>query len=279
MLHRAPFHLPLKKLAALTERLLILDGPLSFGNDCSLNTWAKQYKWGDGIRSQYTLEAHVEALKPHFELISGPFPNERGRETVVFKRVLPNMPTREVTDEELASLRKNGEVVSANKARDADSVIRCDDLRYKFDHGLQSDAVFMVLNSLPEYFLNTREVLTQNGVRIADVADWVDGEPNSSTHKIRQHWLRMNDMLACIGLVEIHLKDADYILRDGHWIDVDVDMLAHVSRIAPATTYLEKWRQAGAKRAFGEALAAEIADNLHDEWIFRKALGQLKHLP
>jgi len=276
MLHEAPFHLPLKKLVALAERLLILDGPVEFDRDNSLNTWAKRYGWGDEVRRQYTLEAHVEALKPQFELVGGPHDNERGRQTLVFERVAPNMPTRDVTESDLVALRQQGKIIKANNARADDSVIKVGGQRYKFDKGLQSDAVFMVLNSLPEWFLHTREVLVQNGKRIGDLTDWVKGVPNSTTKKIARHWLQMNNMLACIGLVEIHLKLKDYVLReDGRYIDVDVDMLSHVDRIAPAADYLTKWIRGGAKDAFGDKLAHYIVKHLKDEWVFREALARL----
>lgn len=277
MLHRAPFHLPLKKLAALAERLLILDGPIEFGEDCSLNTWAKQFKWRDSIRNLYTLESHVKALKPQFKLIRGPNPNERGRTSLVFQRVAPNIPTRTMTEDDILRTRRGGEVVRANNARETASVVRMGDVRYKFDKGVQNDSVFLVLNSLPDWFLNTRELLIDEaGNRIGDVSEWVEGTPNSSAHRIGSHWLWMNDILACVGLVEIHLKQGDYVLRDGRYIDVDVDMVNHVDRIATANDYLAKWRTAGAKDAFGERLAATIADNLADEWIFRKALAEQK---
>lgn len=276
LLHGAPPFLPLKKLTALADKYLILDGPLKFAGDYSLNKWAKEYGWGDDARRLYTLENHVAALKPQFELIHGPLPNERGRETVVFERVQPDIPCREMSQGDIDRVRECGTVLAANKARDKASVIRLESsgIRYKFDRGLQGDGVFMILNSLPEWFAHTREVLVRDGNRIGDVAEWVEGRRLQNCHDLRDHWLRMNNALACIGLIEIHVKLGDYVWRDG-WVDVDVDLVSHVDNIAGAQTYLSEWRHAGARLAFGET-ADYIADNLLDEWVFAEALKRVR---
>jgi len=260
----------------LTERVLILDGPVEFEGDTSLPKWEATYGWPASVRKTYTLEAHVEALLPQFKLIRGPLPNERGRQSLVFERVEPNIPIRTLTADDVTAIRKSGTAIKSNAARDADSVIRVGNIRYKFDLGVQNDAVFLVLNSLPEWFAPTLELLMQDGKRIGDVAQWIKGKPNRTTKEIAAHWLRMNDMLACVGLVEIHLKLGDYLWSNGHYVDIDVDMVNHVEGIRYAVDYLEKWKRAGPRTAFGAKLANFIADNLGDEWVFQEALRRLK---
>lgn len=285
VLHRAPWWLPLKKLAALAERILIIDGPLEFGNDYSLNAWAKQYEWdADEFFREYTPEAHAEAVSPQFRLVRGPLPNERGRQTLVFERAEPDMQHLVVADSDIRTIRTEGEAIPSNKARDEASVVRIGDVRYKFDAGhcgVQSDGVLMILNSLPDRFARTAAVLVKDGRRIGDMAQWIDGEPMDDLRKLTVPWLELNDALACIGLVEIHFKGGgDFVLRDdGRVIDVDVDMVNHYRNLPAGIPYLEKWENgvSRATHAFGEGMAARIAGNLNDEWVFRDALKELRH--
>lgn len=278
ILHDAPPWLPFKKLATLAKRYLILDGPLAFEGDTSLPKWEEEYAWTPWVRECYTLENHIRWLEPQFELVRDPVPNERGRHTAVFRRVQPDMRHVEWSAEDIRRTVDKGTELVANKARAADSVVRVNGYRYKFDRGLQTDGVLMVLNSLPDWFASTRYVVTHRGQRIGDVARWVDGDRLRDTRDLREHWLRMNNVLACIGLIEIHLKLGDYIRNSsGHWVDVDIDMVNDVERIACAKDYLSRWRASGtgAFRAFGRKLAHWISNNLADEWVFRTALSTL----
>ncbi len=274
--HGAPMFLPLRKLVALARRYLILDGPFRFEHDTSLPKWEEEYGWGPEVRAAYTFDAHVEALQPQFELVHGPVVNERGRESAVFERVEPDIHQEHVTPNELEAIREQGTVVVANKAREKSSVIRLGGVRYKLDRGLQTDGVFQVLNSLPEWFAPTRSVLVHEGRRIGDVAGWVEGEPITRPKEIADHWLRLNDILASVGLVEIHFKQGDFVRRGEHVVDVDVDMVADLDKIAKAESYLGRWVMAGPAKGFGVGLAQWIAANLADEWVFQKAVVKLR---
>lgn len=273
LLHRAPWWLPLKKLAALTDRYLILDGPLWFEGDTSLPKWEAAYKWGPSVRAAYTPEAHAEALSPQFRVVRGPVDNERGRQTMVFERIAPDVLSEEITEAAEQEVRRTGMPVEANRARTGGSVVRMGDVRYKFDRGTQSAGVLGILNALPEWFAPTVKLLTCNGVVVGDVAKWIEGEP-LDCFDLRAHWLRLNDILACVGLVEIHFKQFDFILRGGQCTDVDIDMVNSRRNIAEARDYLKKWRLS-AGRFFGGVLADYIASNLSDEWVFRKARVKL----
>lgn len=272
ILHEAPWWLPLKKLAALADKYLILDGPFTFENDCSLGTWEKEYGWPDSVRAGYTFAAHTEALSPQFKLVCGPTPNERGRHSAVFERVQPDVPRMPLSADAVAGIQAKGQTIQANKARKADSVVRVRDLRYKFDRGMQTDGVLLVCNSLPEWFAKTVAVLLQDGNRIGDLAEWAEGAPLTDPVKIAPHWLRLNHILASVGLVEIHFKVGDYVQTPTSVVDVDLDMMADVENISMADAYLTKWVRAGPKDAFGEDLAKWIADNLADEFVFQKAM-------
>lgn len=273
--HDAPPWLPFKKLIALAREYIILDGPLSFTNDTSLPKWEQQYGWPADVRESYTLENHARWLSPQFALVRDPVPNERGRHSAVFKRVAPNIERREMSSEDIARVQQTGTPIRANTARESGSVMRVGSVRYKFDRGVQTDGVLMVLNSLPDWFAETQWIMTSGGVPIGDVTAWIDGTSLIDIRDIARSWLRMNDLLACIGLIEIHVKIGDFIhTPDGHWIDVDVDMVNDVDRIAEAYQYLTKWKK-GAKRAFGP-LTSWIADNLAAEFVFRDALARLE---
>ena len=274
--HDAPMFLPLRKLVALAKKYLILDGPFAFDHDTSLPKWEKEYGWGPEIRAAYTFEAHVEALKPQFELVHGPFANERGRDSAVFKRVAPDVHYEKVTMDDLSHVRSTGGALGANKARPTSSIFRVGDRRYKIDRGLQTNGVFQVLNTLPERVAPTLSVIVCDGVRIGDIAEWIDGEPLLRPKLIADHWLKLNAILASVGLVEIHFKVGDFVERDGHVIDVDVDMVADVDKIANAAHYLSRWKTAGPAKAFGPGLAGWISHNLHDEWVFQKAMLKLR---
>ena len=271
LLHGAPPFLGLKKLAALTEQHLILDGPLTFEGDCSLNTWADRHGWGPDVRALYNLQAHVDALAPQFRLKHGPHDNERKRQAVVFERVEPDIPYVEMSEADVDALKVKGKSIPANRARAKDSVIRVGDVRYKFDKSTRSDGVMMMLNSLPDWFMHTQAVISRDGRRIGDIAEWVEGRPVRTLGELGNHWLKLNNMMSCVGLVEIHLKVLDYVERDGKMIDIDIDMLDAVGNISTAVGYLKKWRVAAA-RAFGKQTADYLADNLGDEWVFANVL-------
>lgn len=274
ILHRAPMWLPLAKMAALCRRYLILDGPLEFGNDFSLTTWEREHGWPDEVRQAYTFDAHVQALAPQFELVRGPLPNERGRQCAVFERVLPDVRVWGMDEDLEQKLRADGAAIASNKAREVDSVVRFGDVRFKFDWGVQCGPVLGVLNKFPERFAHTRALLMRDGRAIGDLAEWVDGKPIRDGKQMVRPWLELNDALACIGLVEIHFKVGDFLRVGDRVVDVDFDMINHVSRIESAAGYLAKW-QVAARRFFPAGMAEGIAENLADEWVFRKALDRL----
>lgn len=274
LLHGAPPFLPLKKLMALTDKYLILDGPFEFGTDCSLNTWADQYGWGQEIRVGYTFEAHVDAMKPQFELVHGPFENERGRQSAVFQRVAPDIPHREITEKEVEELKATLPSPSANKLRDPQAVLRDGQRRYKFDVGLQSDGVFLILNSLLDWFPRTEEVLICDGKRIGDMTEWIDGCTIAGPTDLWRHWLKLNDVMACVGLIESHFKPSDYRWHGGRMIDIDVDMIWNTDRLASNRNHIQKWRDARLVD-LGEELAEVakyVASNIRSEFVFQKAL-------
>jgi len=180
-----------------------------------------------------------------------------------------------VDDSVVAAIIYGGKPVGANKARDAASVIHCADARLKMDAGVQSAAMLGILNALPHHFLSTLAVVVQDGTPCGDVARWVDGVPIRRLTELAVPWLRLNNILASIGLVEPHFKLGDYVRRGEDVVDVDVDMVNHCENVALAHNYLERWR-VPAGRAMGAEIADYVARNLADEWVFREALARIE---
>jgi hypothetical protein len=277
LLHHAPPFLPLAKLAGLAGTFLVLDGPFDVDGDYSLKTWAEQFGWDPQTKARCSVEHYAEALKPQFELVHGPLVNERNRETVVFERVAPDMPCLEMTQCEIDELKTVGVECPANQNRSPGAVLRKGARRYKFDCKLQPDAVLRVLSKLPEWFARTYAVLVQDGTRIGDVSAWIDGPAEENPHTLWVHWLRMNHVLACVGLVEIHFKPSDYKrIGDCGLVDVDVDMVNSAERLFSSKRYLDKWREV-VTEALGPRFAAVVdyvRYHLRDEWVFKHALDQ-----
>jgi len=276
LLHGAPPHLGLKKLAALTNRYLILDGPLAFGTDFSLRTWQKAYGWGAAEEAMFTLEEHDRALAPAFERITEPVEDERGRMCVVYERRQPDVDYADTENVLVSNIIRGGTVLAANKSREPGSVIRCGDVRLKLDHGVQSEAVLGILNAAPEHFACTSEIVRQDGQPVGDVARWVEGTPITNPKELAAPWLRINNVLAAVGLIESHFKVGDFVrTADGRVVDVDVDMVNQCQNVALAHNYLQKWRVPVA-RAMGPAVADYLVRNLADEWVFHEALRMLR---
>jgi hypothetical protein len=195
-----------QKLKGLAEKYIILDGVFDFEGDCSLNTWAKEYGWGDEIKSIYSLSRHIDEMRQQFELahIRG---NERNRLTAVFKRVKPDIEYITMTKDDIEKLKKDGEIIAANKARPDGSVVKSGEWRYKFDpRGMQNDATLLVTNYLSNFFTHTKAVIVdESGNRIGDIAKWIEGEKGiCSAETMWTHWLKMNRSLASVGLIEPH---------------------------------------------------------------------------
>jgi len=275
LLHGAPVYLPLAKLAALAQRYLVLDGSFEVPRSYSLTEWAKQYGWDQGVRDRFTLDNHVAALRPQFQPVHGPLDNGRGGECIVFERVAPDLPHVDIATQEIGPRVPALKAIPAGAARECGSVMRRGDRRYKFDAaGMQSDGVLMILNHMPQWFAHTHAAMVHAGRRIGDVAEWVEGEPIGSAKELVVPWLRLNDALASIGLVEPHFRVNDFVRRGTDVVDVDVDMVDHVGRTAAAARYLAQFKENNAG-TFGAALVERIAGHLSDEWVFRDALKEL----
>ncbi len=278
ILHGAPLFLSLRKLGALAKTYLIIDGPLSFGDDCSLNTWEKQHGWGPGVRAAYTPEGHIQELSPQFELVRGPLDNERGRQTLVFKRIAPDVPHTDVTHDEIRQLQQAGEDLRGNRARGERSVVRLGDRRLKLDKGTQSDGVLSVLNGLNYFVPHTHEVLMRNGLKAGDIAEFIDGIPLETGVEIWPHWLRLNDVLASVGLVDLHFKLRDYLERDGRVFNVDLDLIWNTDRMASNVTFVDRWTdrmQLLLPEKYNAAIQF-IHDHLRDEFVFQQAAKMVK---
>ena len=276
LLHGAPPHLGLHKLAALAERYLILDGPLEFGTDFSLRTWQKAYGWGPAEEAMYTLAEHDRALAPAFERITEPVEDERGRQCVVYERRQPDVPYADPENVLVSNIIRGGTVLAANKARETGSVIRSGEVRLKLDPGGQNEAVLGILNALPAHCPETIALVMAAGRPVGDVARWVDGDPITSLRELAEPWLALNHVLASVGLVEIHYKLGDYVrTADGRVVDVDVDMVNHCENVALAHEFLERWRVPVAQ-AMGPEIADHLVRNLAGEWVFHAALQMLR---
>lgn len=266
-----PFY-PLKKLVALCGDTLILDGPLKAEGDYSLNAWAKQYAWDEEILSLYTLANHVKALRPQFEL-QRIVDNERQRTTAIFKRVMPDIPTIDANGLR-QHLKDNGKVVKANAARPNNSMYVLDGKRYKFDTGAQTDGIFMMLNQLEDKVLHTDAVIMENGKRVGDVAEWVDGEEVKDPKDLWDVWIELNNQLSVVGLIESHFKPTDYKLKNGAYVDVDVDMVRFTPWIGSNYWYLRNWRRTKADilpESMHDKLRM-IEESVGDDWLFHRLM-------
>ena len=270
ILHGVSPWLFMKKLIAITDKYLILDGPFSVEGDFSLSTWAKEHGWSDDIINQYTLERHCKELLPQFEFVRiGE--NERKRQTAVFRRVAPD-----IEHAEFAGFPKDGKILKIAN-RKGDAIAFCGKERYKLDRGMQSDGVFLILNYLSDYFAKTKRVLCEKGKRIGDVAELVEGESIADAKTMWKVWLEINNALSAVGLIEPHFKMADYKLLGKRYVDVDVDMIQMSVSLAKNTGYLKRWAAATTK-AVGPKHAASVKKlqhSMNNEFLFKKLLGKL----
>jgi len=241
LLYGAEPYLWAKKLAALTEKYLILDGPIS-SNDSSCKVFAKEGNWTPKQKEDFCLEKIIDALQPHFRMLRVS-PSERGRYVVVFIRVLPDMEY--IEDEEVqARIKECGVRLEANPARDPDSMMRIGNLRTKYDTGLLSDGMYYILNSMPQHFARTEKIIVnKKGERIGDLSEWVPGDMMAETkpnvEECYQNFIRMNRDMTAIGLLEPHFKITDYKWKKGKLVDVDVDMI--MQSVAHTQVYLDNW--------------------------------------
>jgi hypothetical protein len=236
----SPF-LWVKKLMALTNKYLILDGPFDM-DDGALNKMAGQNNWTPGQRATLNFERIASELRPHFELVRK-VKNERRRYTAVFKRVMPDIGY--IDDKAVRRLIENhGIELECNKARPPGSMYRISqDYRIKYDEGLLTDGMYFILNSMPQHFAATKNIIVKDGQRIGDITEWIaspamEVNPGNIEHSY-QNFLKMNQDMAAVGLVEPHLKLMDYKWRGGKLLDVDVDMVRHAS--THTKEYLDSW--------------------------------------
>jgi len=90
-------------------------------------------------------------------------------------------------------------------------------------------------------------------------------------------WLRLNNVLASIGLIEPHFKISDYKRLGDRYVDIDVDMIQMSSTLAKNTDYLKRWSTAISK-ALGpkyKSFAKRLQCELHDEFLFKKLMEEL----
>lgn len=273
LLHSAPPWIGLKKMVALCNKYLIIDGPFEIGDDCSLNTWAKKYNWQPGQIKEFTFANHVKQLAPQFGLVRVN-DNERGRQTAVFKRVAPDVPARALDDAAIEGLKAKGENVGGNPARPRLSIFKIGNDRYKIDRGVQTAGVFLILNYLSEYIMHTKFIIEKEGARAGDIAEWIDGPIIPDPDTLWLHWLRLNDILSLAGLIEVHFKHTDFKSKDGRVYDVDVDMIQNVEVLYANQNYMDRWMEEK-KKVANKKFHADIElirYNITDEFLFHKLL-------
>lgn len=229
------------KLAALTEKYLILDGPIT-SDDPSVKVFAREGNWTEQQKREFNIENIVNALKPHFKLIRLSA-SERRRHTAVFERVKPDMQYIEDIEVQ-AMVKEKGERLEANPARHPDSMMKIGHSRTKYDTGLLSDNMYYILNSMPHHFARTEKIIiNKKGERIGDVSEWIPGdmmdENKANVEECYQNFIRMNRDMTAIGMLEPHFKITDYKWRLGKLVDVDVDMV--MQSVAHTQPYLDNW--------------------------------------
>jgi len=223
----APPLLFLKKLAGLTEKYLILDGPFEL-KDPAVSRLIKEGSWSEYTQEMYTFEKYVEVLAPQFQLIRKT-DNGLGRETAVFERILPDFEYIDGTNLRRELIRK-GVLIECNPNRGPDSMFLFNNLRYKFDMNPPPDSVFLILNALPRYFPKIRQIITYRGARVGDVADWIYGE-KVEDGSLLENILRINMILGSVGLIELDLERDNFKIRNDHVYDIDVDMVRSIAEI------------------------------------------------
>jgi len=268
--HGAPRWLWLRKLRALCKNYLIIDGPLDMRN-FSTKKFAEDEKWSEEERADYTLESHIRELAPQFELVRVR-PNEKNRQTAVFRRVKEELPKIERAEVEQQIHEFGGTAIEANTARADDSVVRIKDSRVKFDRGVQPETILTILNALPEHFAPTESLIVDRGKYVGDVAKWIEGPHVKGEKNLWPVWLRINRAICSVGLVETHFKMTDYKLCHENYVDVDVDMVRQTRFVKINRKYLDKW--VSNKSAIVPSLAGEFSEvisNIDDIDVFDEA--------
>ena len=222
----APPFLFLKKLAGLTGKYLIIDGPFEM-QDPAVTKLSREGSWSPDVCDLYTFARCVAALKPQFELVRKA-DNGLGRETAVFRRIGPDLPR---VDGALLRQKLIREAVplECNPNRGPDSMFLYRDRRYKFHQNPPPDGVYLILNALPNV-VRTHAIIEYRGARIGDVTDWIYGEELDSKHnpKLLDGVLRLEAALGSVGLIELDVERANFKRHGERIIDIDMDMVRHI---------------------------------------------------
>lgn len=250
MRYGAPPFLWIAKLKALSNDLIILDGPKD-AEDPTCLVFAKEEEWTEQQKADFNVDNLCKYFAPQFQLMRF-VPNERRRWTMVFKRVQPNnIPVIDGKNMQLLVnyAKTYGERIAVNGARDESQgvwkfTLGSDVLRLKLDPNPPTAAILMVLNEINRQyghsFAETRFVLGSKN-DIGDVAEWVDGTRIESNTDLWDHWVNINIPLSALGLIEPHFKQCDYVIPEGGktGVDIDVDMVQQSNLLL--NDYLDKW--------------------------------------
>lgn len=267
-----------KKLSALTNKYLILDGPF----DCEYHTvrgFAKDFNWSEKDKNEFSLDFYKKYLAPEFELIRFS-PNEKNRHTAVFKRVkttiIPSITKQEVEKIPINERKK----LECNKLRPEWTVFEHKGLRYKFDKSPQSIGIYNLMNALPHRFPKTVKLIMDGDKIVGDVVEFVKGNQIGDEKEFLINWLELNNDLSQAGLIEVHYKTVDFLrTEDGKILDIDVDMIRHIKNIDTLDEkYKIKWLKARKEQCQENVykVLAHVINNLDDLLVFRKALDSIK---
>ena len=166
------------------------------------------------VRDSYTLQSHIDAVKPQFALIGGPHDHERGRTTLIFRRVAPDLPTIEidrarvvgdalVANPELLPLQGgvaivvDGQVVGGIGVAGANSAQQDEELAIAGANAFTADAMS---STSPVSYFESKMVAAafSNGAVLLDGADGRNYMVHAS-HRDKP------------GLAEIHTLDTDIV--------------------------------------------------------------------
>ncbi len=227
----------LKKLAGICKNNLIIDGPFEM-KDWAVNKLSEEGKWPDSIKSLYNLENHKRWLAPQFELkqISE---NGCNRHTAIFTRINPDINYIENNDI-ISNLLQYGEVINCNPSRGEKSIFLHKYKRYKYDKGLDiniPDGVYLILNTLSEYFPVFHNIIVDSGKRVGDIAEYVDDNIVSDNAKLLRNILKMQNALISMGLIELDIRPSDFKEHNESIVNVDIDLIRHIGLLDPDVIY------------------------------------------
>ena len=261
----------LKKIAGLCKKTLIIDSEFSL-TQYSSKKLSEEGQWSEGIRSLWNLEQHKKELAPQFKLIRFE-ENGAGRHIAIFSRIRPDMEV--INGEGLKLLlKKKGKEIVGNSSRGLENMFLYEGRRYKWEKELLPDAVFACLNVLPQYFPHFYGIIVSAGIRVGEVAEWIDGEIVSERNRLLNNTLLLNNALTSIGLVELDLGSRDFKARGKDTIDVDVDLIRHINTLISQGISEQTMGKQLNNWGLSEVVTNEIVNHITDRDIFWKVLKE-----